>query len=78
MLNRTLADCNRVISKVVEKYKMSPSSLDDYHFFNSHIFKNLMDNSNFANLNSIRGLYTCLNVVKLYKNYPRYLQNKLL
>lgn len=77
MLNKILADCNRAINKVVEKHKVNSCSLDDYHFFNSQIFKNLLDNSSFVNLNSIRSLYTCLNIVKLYNHYPEYLQNKL-
>jgi hypothetical protein len=78
MLNRLLSDCSRSISKVIEKYKTNSSSLEDYSFFNSKIFKSFLENKDFTNLNDLRGLYTCLNVVKLYQGYPAYLQNKLL
>jgi galactose-1-phosphate uridylyltransferase len=77
MLNKLLADCSRAISRVIEKYKVSPSSVDDYYFFSSSIFKSLLENSTFANLNDLRGLYTCLNVVKIHKEYSKYLQSKI-
>ncbi len=79
MLNKLLGDCNRAISKVIEKYKNNPNSLDDYLFINSNILKNVIENSTFSNLNDLRGLYTCLNVVKIFKNYSNYyLQSKVM
>lgn len=73
-----LADCNRAISKVVEKYKTSSSHIEDYFFFKADIFQRLMENSTFANLNDLRGLYTCLNIVRLYKRYPDFILDKML
>lgn len=78
MLSRMLADCNRTISRVVEKYKTSPSHIEEYFFFKSDIFKRLTENSTFANLNDLRGLYTCLNIVRLYKRYPDFILDKML
>lgn len=78
MLSRMLADCNRAISRVVEKHKTSPSHIEDYFFFKGDIFQRLTQNATFANLNDLRGLYTCLNVVRLYKRYPDFLLDKML
>lgn len=78
MLSRLLGDCSRAISRVVEKHKTSPASIEDYFFFRGDIFKRLTDNSTFANLNDLRGLYTCLNIVRLYKRYPDFLFDRML
>lgn len=38
----------------------------------------MTENSTFANLNDLRGLYTCLNIVRLYKRYPDFILDKML
>ena len=45
MLHRTLGEINRAISRVVEKTKSQPGSIDEYLFMNSQILRELLNSS---------------------------------
>lgn len=72
MLSRVLGDSNRALSKVVEKIRIAPAGVDEYLFLNSPILKNLISSTNGSEVNDVRGIYTCLNIVQLSHLYYKY------
>lgn len=68
-----LGDTSRALNKIVEKIKIAPSGVDEYLFLSSAIIKQLISASSGSEVNDIRGLYTCLNIIQLsqlhYKHY---------
>jgi hypothetical protein len=72
LIHRVLGDTNRGLNRIVEKIKIAPYGVEEYLFLNSAILKQLISASNGSEVNDVRGLYTCLNIIQLSQLHYQY------
>ena len=66
LLHRLLGEAGRAISRVTEKARTTAFVLEHYAFMDVGIIEGLTTGSTTYKVNSIRGIYTCLNLLHLH------------